>query len=155
MELTDSKEKLLKGPEIITQAAYNLKDLGYSHGEALFMIGIELGLPRTDQIQVGNTVFLGHKGKGAGKKKIVGRVFNVDTPRNFIVNAFKYMTYLQKRKVTHYSIEFEEETFLTAFKIFERAAKGKDTEVAVAKYKNSDRYMAYVKIGKQPLTGRM
>ena len=29
---------------------------------------------------------------------MAGRIFNVDTPKNFVVNMLEYISYLQKRK---------------------------------------------------------
>ena len=107
MEVVNSKEKLLNGPEIVGMSAYNMPDLKYPKEVVLAAVAAEFSLPRTDLVQIGNTVFVGHIGKGKkNKKKMVGRAFNVDTGRNFIVNGFKYFTYLQKKGITHYTTEF-------------------------------------------------
>ena len=152
MELVNSKEKLLKGPEIVAMSAYNMPDLKYPKEVMLGAVAAEFTLPRTDLVQIGNTVFVGHMGKGKkNSKKMVGRAFNVDTGRNFIVNGFKYFTYLQKMGITHYTTEFYGPVFLNGFKLFKRRADQQDTEIAIGKYRNTDKYVVFMKLGKEPL----
>tara|TARA_R110000803_G_scaffold89873_1_gene157144 strand:- start:1464 stop:1931 length:468 start_codon:yes stop_codon:yes gene_type:complete len=151
MALVDSKEKLLNGPEIVAMAAYNMPDLKYPKEVILAAVGMEFTLPRTDLVQIGNTVFVGHLGKGKDKKKMAGRAFNVDTGRNFIVNGFKYFTYLQEKGITHYTTEFTGPVYLNAMKLFKRRADQQDTEMAIGKYRNNGRYVVFVRLGKKPL----
>jgi hypothetical protein len=70
MELVNSKEKLLKGPEIVAMSAYNMPDLKYPKEVVLAAVAMEFTLPRTDLVQIGNTVFVAHMGKGKSKKKM-------------------------------------------------------------------------------------
>ena len=138
MELVNSRERLLKGPEIVAMSAYNIPDLKYPKEVVLAAVAREFTLPQTDLVQIGNTVFVGHTGKGKSRKKMVGRAFNVDTGRNFIVNGFKYFTYLQQKGITHYTTEFYGPVFLNGFKLFKRRADQQDTEIAIGKYRYSD-----------------
>jgi|TARA_R110000787_G_scaffold186325_2_gene297866 hypothetical protein len=152
MELVDSNEKLLSGPEIVTRAAYNTPDLKYPVEAVLLALASEFSLPRTDLVQIGNTVFIGHVGKRKKiSKKMVGRAFNVDTGRNFIVNGFKYFTYLQRKGITHYSTQFSGPVFLNGFKLFKRRLDQLDTEISIGKYRNSGKYVVFIRFGKQPL----
>jgi hypothetical protein len=155
MNLVDSAEKLLKGPEIITGAVHNMPDTGIPLQSVLAVIAGETTLPNTDIVQVGNTVFLAQVGKGENQHKAVGRAFNMDTGRNFVKNGFKYFNYLQQKGYTHYSTTFDSLVFLNAFKIFQRRAKQQDTEIyigVVTKGTAMDKYVVYMRLGKEPLT---
>ena len=152
MKLTDSKEKLLSGPEIVVQTIYNQASMQYPPEAIISAVAAETTLPKTDIVQIGNTVFIGHKGKGKNKRKMVGRAFNADLGRNFVVNGFKYFTYLQKKKITHYTTTFEGSMFLNAFKIFQRRAKKQDTEIGIGRLKRSpNTYVVFIRLGKEPL----
>ena len=152
MIVVDSREKLLSGPEIVVQRIYNQPDVKYSKAAVLGAVAAETNLPNTDIVQIGNTVFLGHMGKGENKKKMVGRAFNVDTGRNFAINGFKYFTYLQQKGITHYTTFFEDPVFLNAFKIFQRRAKQQDTEIGIGRLKEDpNRYVVFIRLGKEPL----
>ena len=63
MKLTDSKEKLLSGPEIVVQTIYNQASMQYPPEAIISAAAAETTLPKTDIVQIGNTVFIGHKGK--------------------------------------------------------------------------------------------
>lgn len=157
MQIVNSKERLLEGPVILGMAASNDKQTTdqYSPDQYLAFIASEMTIPGTDAVQIGNTVFIGHKGKGKNKRKMVGRAFNVDTGRNFILNGFKYFTYLQKKKVTHYMTTFRTPVFLNAFKLFDRRAQqqNSDTLFSIGKVKGTDEYVVYIHLGKKPLMG--
>ena len=114
--VVDSAEKKLSPPEIMTTAAAEL-DLGGVTLEAA-MIGLahEVSLPDVDLVQVGNTVFVGHRGKEGQKTKMVGRAFNVDTARNFINNYVEYLPTLRDKGITHYSIDFDGEELVPVAK---------------------------------------
>ena len=155
IELVDSSKKLLAGPEIIASAVANMPPSKYSTAAILTTIAGETTLPNTDIIQVGNTVFLAQVGKGENQHKAVGRAFNMDTGRNFVKNGFKYFNYLQQKGYTHYSTTFDSLVFLNAFKIFQRRAKQQDTEIyigVVTKGTAMDKYVVYMRLGKEPLT---
>lgn len=148
--VVNSKEKLLNGPEIIAMSATETAP-NEDRTVLLGAIAAETTRPSADLVQIGNTVFLGHRGKGKNKRKMVGRAFNVDTGRNFIVNGFKYFTYLQKNGITHYTTEFDTPVYLNAFKIFKRRADQLDTNIAIGQY-NTGGYVVFIELGKKPLT---
>jgi hypothetical protein len=152
MELTDSNEKLLEGPEIVARSVQNTPG-EYNASVSLAAIAAELTMPGIDVVQIGNTVFVGHLGKGKDSKKMSGRAWNVDTGRNFIMNGFKYFTYLQKRGITHYSTSFDGPVFLNAFRVFQKRVKQLDTEIGVGRLKNDpNTYVAFIRLGKEPLS---
>jgi hypothetical protein len=77
--VADSKTNPLTAPEIIMTYARDLDDGEYPIANVLASIAEELSLPGTDQVQVGNTVFVGHVGKGKHKNAMEGRAFNLDS----------------------------------------------------------------------------
>jgi len=107
--VVDSAEKELSPPEIMTTAAAELDLKGVTVEAAMIGLAHEVSLPDVDLTQVGNTVFVGHRGKKEQKTKMVGRAFNVDTARNFVNNYVEYLTELQNKGITHYSIDFDGE----------------------------------------------
>ena len=107
--VVDSAEKELSPPEIMTTAAAELDLKGVTVEATMIGLAHEVSLPDVDLTQVGNTVFVGHRGKKEQKTKMVGRAFNVDTARNFVNNYVKYLTVLQEKGITHYSIDFDGE----------------------------------------------
>jgi|TARA_R110000744_G_scaffold175897_2_gene294695 hypothetical protein len=159
MEIIDSRQKKLEGPEILVMAAYSNNGAAAAVGEvyppgiALAAITKELSMPRADIVQFGNTIYLSHRGKGKNNKKMVGRAFNVDTGKNFVNNSLKYINYLQKKGITHYTTWFNGQDFLNGFRVFQRFTKGSDTEIGIAEREN-DGYIVYIKIGKKPIAIR-
>ena len=107
--VVDSAKKELSPPEIMTTAAAELDLKGVTVEAAMIGLAHEVSLPDVDLTQVGNTVFVGHRGKKEQKTKMVGRAFNVDTARNFVNNYVEYLTELQNKGITHYSIDFDGE----------------------------------------------
>jgi hypothetical protein len=160
MDIVDSNEKKLEGPEILVLAANSNNGAAASIGDvyapdvALATIAQELKMPSADIRQYGNTVFLGHRGKGQNRNKMVGRAFNVDTGRNFVNNSLQYIRYLQKRGITHYTTWFNGEGFLNGFRVFQRLTKGSDTQIGIGKRADNG-YIVYIKIGKQPILESM
>ena len=107
--VVDSTQEPLPAPSVLSMAAAELDLKGITVEAAMLGLAHEMSLPDVDLVQVGNTVFIGHKGKGEAKNKMVGRAFNVDTARNFVNNYVKYLTVLQGKGITHYSIDFKGE----------------------------------------------
>ena len=132
VEVVNSKEKPLPAPTIISMTA-GQKDLATSSGKkitpaaALAGVTKELTLPSADVAQVGNTVFLAHKGKDENKL-YHGRLFNVDTARNLVNNVVKYFKILQRKGITHYSADFKGGTLEPVAKAVGRAFKGTGTK---------------------------
>ena len=149
--VADSKTNPLTAPEIIMTYVKDLDDGTYPLANVLASISEELRLPNTDQVQIGNTVFVGHVGTGKHKNAMFGRAFNLDTGRNFVRNGLKYLAYLQNKGIKFYRAEFDTPEYITAFKLFYEATKNTDTEVDVVQL-NTGGYRAYVAIGNDPLT---
>ncbi len=159
MEIVDSRQKKLEGPDILVMAAYSNNGASaavgevYPPGTALAAIAKEMSMPRSDTVQFGNTVYLSHRGEGKNSKKMVGRAFNVDTGKNFVNNSLRYINYLQKKGITHYTTWFNGDDFLNGFRVFQRMTKGSDTQIGIARREDSG-YIVYTKIGKEPIAIR-
>lgn len=145
--IVDSNERELNIPEIITLAVDQIgtpKEIPLE--AALLAIAKEGSLETADTVQIGNTVFLGQTGTGKNKNKMVGRAFNIDTGKNFVESGFKYFDYLREKGITHYSTRFTEDTFLNAFRVFQRRTnKDGSGSIAIGKLKSGG-YVAYIKL---------
>lgn len=142
--IVDSNEKLLNGPEIIATAATELMP-DTDPSVLLYTIAAETTLPSADLVQIGNTVFLAHRGKGEHKNKLVGRAFNLDTGRNFVDNVIKYTTYIKEKRYTHYTTTFNNPSYVNAFRILDRHADKLGIQVMVNKHRGNA-YVAYIKL---------
>ena len=153
MQVVDSNKEKLDIHTILTMAAEELKkDL--SMEQALLAIVKETSLPEADVTQIGNTVFIGHTGKGANKSKMVGRPINVDTARNYINNMLRYLGYLQEKNITHYHAAFEGDTLVPAIKMMQKRLAKTDTQMGLGQYEGEDNdYVVFVKIGEDSLQG--
>ena len=156
MDIVDSNDRKLEGPEVLVLAANSNNGAAASIGNvyppdvAFATIAQELNMPSADIRQYGNTVFIGHRGKGQNRNKMVGRALNVDTGRNFVNNSLEYIRYLQKRGITHYTTWFNGEGFLNAFRVFQRFTKGTDTQIGIGKRPDNG-YIVYIRIGRKPI----
>lgn len=148
--VADSKTNPLTAPEIIMTYVKDLDDGKYPVANVLASIAEELSLPNTDQVQIGNTVFVGHVGKGKHKNTMFGRAFNLDTGQNFVRNGLKYVAYLQNKGIKYYRTEFAAPEYVTAFKLWYEKTKNTDTEVDVVQLSDGS-YRAYIYIGDDPL----
>jgi hypothetical protein len=146
MFVVDSKETPLPAPEVIMESIRNYNITPYPDEVVATSIARELAMPEVDTVQIGNTVFIGHRGKGDNKDKMVGRAFNIDTGENFIRNGLMYFDYMQRKGITRYVTQYDGDIFDSAFQIFKRRAEMRDTEIAMAK-KNGKTVVA-VKLGK-------
>ena len=158
MQTVDSNQKLLDTPSIITMAADQLGNM-YKGSKLplqtiLATIAKETSLPDADVVQVGNTVFIGHIGKGKNKTKMHGRPLNVDTGKNFIRNMLKYGGYLQKQGITHYSTYFTGDTLVPAIKVIQKRLMSVDTSMYLGQHEDDDGYVVYVKLGEDSLSER-
>ena len=104
-------------------------------------------------VNIGNTVFIGHRGKDKNKTKMVGRPLNVDTGRNYIKNMLKYIAYIQGQGITHYSSQFNNESLLPAMRVMDKRLQDTDTELIVIATKNN-KYVVLIKIGEELLSER-
>lgn len=150
METIDSNQEKIAPGQVMAIAAEQLKVDDVPLEAMLASVAKETAMENADIVQVGNTVFIGHKGKGANKSKMVGRAFNVDTGRNFINNMVNYLGYLQNKKFTHYASQFKGDTYLPAMRVLEKKLAGKDSNVAVGRGKDGQ-YVVFINLGKEPL----
>jgi|14_taG_2_1085336.scaffolds.fasta_scaffold38141_2 hypothetical protein len=148
--VVDSKERPLPAPTVITTALGEL-DLGnITPAAAMAGIAKEMTMKDTDMVQIGNTVFIGHRGKGENKDLMWGRALNIDTAQNFVANGLKYFTHMQKIGVKRYVSDYDGAIYDSAFKAWKRYADKLDTKIAVGR-KATGGSRAYVTLGKLPL----
>tara|TARA_R100000544_G_scaffold30764_1_gene17039 strand:+ start:847 stop:1311 length:465 start_codon:yes stop_codon:yes gene_type:complete len=150
METIDSNQEKIAPGQVMAIAAKQLNEDNIPVEAMLASVAKETAMENADIVQVGNTVFLGHKGKGANKSKMVGRAFNVDTGRNFINNILNYLNYLQNKKFTHYASQFKGDTLLPAMRALEKRMADKDSNIAVGRSKDGQ-YVVFINLGKEPL----
>ena len=150
METIDSNQEKIAPGQVMAIAAEQLKEDNIPLEAMLASVAKEASMKNADLVQVGNTVFIGHKGKSANKSKMVGRAFNVDTGRNFINNMVNYLGYLQSKKFTHYASQFKGDTYLPAMRVLEKRLADKDSDVAVGRSKDGQ-YVVFINLGKEPL----
>ena len=144
--VVDSKQEPLPGPTVIMMAADQLDLGGVSKEAAILSVVKELSLPDIDATQVGNTVFVGHRGKKDNKNKMVGRVFNVDTAQNFVNNYVKYLTVLRDKGVTHYSVDFDGQELLPVAKSVGKRIRGTGMKAMMAEFEDNSGYRVFFKL---------
>ena len=143
--VVDSKQEPLPAPTILTMVAGQLDLGGVSEQAALAGLAHEISMPDVDLVQVGNTVFVGHRGVGANKNKVVGRAFNVDTARNYVENYVKYLKLVEDKGVTHYSIDFEGEALVPIAKAIRKKLQGAGVEAYMAAFDDDSGYRVFFK----------
>ena len=148
MGVVNSKEKALPPAAVIMMA---LEEVGTGDMPVeTVMMTIIKEAETADVVQIGNTVFIGHFGKGANKDRVVGRPLNADVGRNYVRNILKYVGYLQKRGVTDYVTQFEGDVLLPAMralkKVFDKTDSIFELEPA-----EDDHYVLFLELGKEPL----
>ena len=148
--VVNSKERPLPAPTIITTALGELDLGGITPAAAMAGIAKEMTMKDTDMVQIGNTVFIGHRGKGKNKDLMWGRALNIDTAQNFVANGLKYFTHMQKIGVKRYVSDYDGAIYDSAFKAWKRYADKLDTKIAVGR-KATGGSRAYVTLGKLPL----
>jgi len=148
--VVDSKERPLPAPTVITTALGELDLGGVTPAAAMAGIAKEMTMEDTDMVQIGNTVFIGHRGKGENKDLMWGRALNIDTAQNFVANGLKYFTHMQKIGVKRYVSDYDGAIYDSAFKAWKRYADKLDTKIAVGR-KATGGSRAYVTLGKLPL----
>jgi len=152
MKTVDSKKQELTTPEVVIQAVEQLGDTEDTPIQtALLTIAKEGSMENADTIQIGNTVFLAHRGMGDNKNKMVGRAFNVDTGRNFISNAVTYLQYLQEKNITHFKTDFTGDTLLPAMQMLQKRLKKTSDSAMYIGVQDDDEYVVYVKLGEEPV----
>ena len=151
MQIVDSNQKQLDIHTIITMAVNNLDTGEMPIQTVLVSIVNETQRETCEVVNVGNTVFIGHRGEGKNKNKMVGRPLNVDTGRNYIKNMLKYGAYIQGQGITHYSAQFKGSELLPAMRVIHKKLQETDTEFAVGKTED-EAHVVYIKFGKEPLS---
>ena len=151
LTVIDSKARPLPAPTVITTVIKELDLGGVPPDAAMASIAKEMTMKDVDMVQVGNTVFLGHRGKGKNKDLMWGRAFNIDTAQNFIANGLKYFTHMQRIGVKRYVSDYEGDVYDSAFKTWKRYTDKGDSEIAVGR-KADGSSRAYVTLGKMPLS---
>jgi len=151
LTVIDSKARPLPAPTVITMVIKELDLGGVPPDAAMASIAKEMTMKDVDMVQVGNTVFLGHRGKGKNKDLMWGRAFNIDTAQNFIANGLKYFTHMQRIGVKRYVSDYEGDVYDSAFKTWKRYTDKGDSEIAVGR-KADGSSRAYITLGKIPLS---
>ena len=144
--VVDSKQEPLPAPTILTMVAGQLNLGGNTPEAALLGLAKEVSMPNVDQTQVGNTVFVGHRGKGPNENKMVGRAFNVDTARNYIDNYVKYLKVLQQKGITHYSIDFDGEALVPMAKAVGKKLRGTGVQARMFPFEDGSGYRLFFKL---------
>jgi hypothetical protein len=147
----DSKTRELTPPEIILEALKGADLDGLTPQVAAIAIMSELGMPEVDAVQFGNTVFIGHRGKGEEKDLMWGRALNVDTAQNFVANGLQYLGHLQEIGVRRYVTDYEGDELDNAFRAWKRYADRADTQIAVGRLEDGSS-RAFITLGELPLT---
>tara|TARA_R110000796_G_scaffold201297_1_gene317478 strand:- start:144 stop:611 length:468 start_codon:yes stop_codon:yes gene_type:complete len=147
----NNSEQKLSPPEIIFKALEHLDLDGLSPQVAATSIVREFGMPRVDALQIGNTVFIGHRGEGKNKDMMWGRALTVDTAQNFISSGLQYFTHLQDIGIKRYVADYDGAIYDSAFKTWKRYTDKGDSEIAVGR-KSDGGSRAYVTLGKMPLS---
>ena len=152
MKTVDSNKQELGIPEIISQSLEQLSNEDDPPIQAQMLSVVREGsMEGADTVQIGNTVFLAHRGKGENKNKMVGRSFNVDTGRNFISNAMEYLRYLQDKNITHYSTDLADDKLLPALQMIQKRLKRTEDSAMYIGVTEDDEYLVYVKLGKDSI----
>jgi len=129
--VVDSTKKKLSPPEIMTMYTNDYNSSELPDDQIMLSIVKELTMPDVDVIQFGNTVFIGHRGKGEYKNAMFGRGMNVDTGKNFTKNSLDYVEHLRKIGVQYYRTDFYYEGYLKYFEKWREAMlpQGDDLDV--------------------------
>jgi hypothetical protein len=111
MAMVDSKEKKLDFAQI---AVIAMKNTHSNVPDRLAMPAIltEVTQPNTDVKQIGNTVFILHKGKNG---QAFFKSLNADKARNFVENSKQYVVYAKKMGMNMLVTEFEDPAISTLF----------------------------------------
>ena len=115
--MVDSRREKLNSAEIVTIALENTRS-PYPVNKALPAILTEMAQPNTDVKQMGNTMFVLHKGdNGQG----VFKALNADIPQNFLDNSRKYVVYAKQNLGMNVLVtEFQDPAISTLFHVIAR-----------------------------------
>lgn len=111
--MVDSKTQKLNSVQIIKTALENTKSQ-YPANVALPAVVVEMKQPNTEVKQIGNTLFVLHKGKS---DQAFFKALNADTARNFVANSSQFVTYARKSLgIKMLVTEFTDPAISTLFK---------------------------------------
>lgn len=147
----DSKTRELAPPEIILESLKGSDLDGLTPQVAAIAITKELSMPEVDAVQFGNTVFIGHRGKGENKDLMWGRALNVDTAQNFVANGLQYLGHLQEIGVRRYVADYDGDELDNVFRMWKRYADRADTKIAVGRLEDGNS-RAFITLGKIPIS---
>ena len=147
----DSNDTKLEPAQILMEFAGNYNNTEYPTEVVTAALLKEITIPDTDLVQFGNTVFIGHRGKGKKKHMMQGRGLTVDTAQNFVAAGLKYFTHMQKMGITKFVSEYDGPMYDSAFKAWKQYADRRDTKIAVGRLANGSS-KAFVDLGKIPLS---
>ena len=151
METISSDDRELPTGEIVARAVDQIGTGDTPIATALAIIAKEGTLETADTVQFGNTVFLANRGVGPNKNKMIGRAFNLDTGKNYLNNCLDYAEYLRKKGITHYTTSFKGSEVLKLVQIMQRTLKMNTDSRAYIARDNKEGYLAYFKLGKNPI----
>tara|TARA_R110002153_G_scaffold264340_1_gene426177 strand:- start:448 stop:906 length:459 start_codon:yes stop_codon:yes gene_type:complete len=145
----DSNETQLTPPEVLLEFAENYNSSEYPTEIVAAAFAKELTMEDVDKVQFGNTVFIGHRGKGKDKHKMVGRGLTVDTAQNFVSAGFKFFDHLKELGITNYVTQYDGPIYDKAFEVWKRQADKDNagTKIAVGRLANGNS-QAYVSLTK-------
>lgn len=110
--MVDSKQRQLNSAEIIDIALKNTRSK-FKPEVAFPAILTEMNQPNTDVKQMGNTLFVLHKGQN---DQAFFKALNADVARNFVENSRKYVVYAKNQLGLKILVtEFEEPAISTLF----------------------------------------
>ena len=133
MEMVDSKQRRLKGEQIIEIAAVNTK-VGRPMKQVKEMLTVEFKMPNVWKMQEGNTIFIVHKTKYEGYGFF--RALNADTARNFVENGRVFCQAAYKVGFDVVVTQFSDPAILGIFKVIMRNPVQQGMGYAVQKTKN-------------------
>ena len=150
--VVNSKNAPLPASTVISTALTELPlPKGVTPEVAMLSLAQEINMPDADMVQVGNTVFIGHRGKGGDEDLMWGRALNIDTAQNFISNGLRYFTHLQSRGIKRFYTAYEEKIYDSAFLVWDRFAKKGDSEITIQHLKDNSSKV-YIILGEIPLS---
>jgi len=149
LKVIDSNKEVVEDAALLTLALSQLENYGVPPQAALAGLAKELSLPNVDFERVGNTIFITARGTGINKNKAVGRPINIDTGKNLVNNAVKFLQGEQSKGITHYSVNLREPKSLPLAKQVsaKMASLGVPSAIYAAKFKDSGTgYRIYFKL---------
>ena len=115
--MVDSNQRKLNSADIIHIALENTRSK-YPPKVAYPAVLTEMSQPNTDVKQMGNTMFVLHRGEG---DQAFFKALNADVARNFVGNSMKYVVYVKKTfGIKVLVTEFEDPAISTLFELISK-----------------------------------